>query len=136
MDSITNTSESNDVRNHTMTVQDNYKSEKATQTNNFLNQLLSDPSLRVCYKCKQDFSSTQQNQQQHYDDVDGGAEIENENDDILFGGLVFAGGGKTPASICLSCLGKKMLDSLTDQFFKNNKDYYGLFSGYKEKYKV
>lgn len=135
MESRINTNESNEVRNHTMAtttrMNQDYKS-NITQATNLLNQILSDPSLKICYKCKQDFSSQQPNNQVD----DDGAEIENEGDNILFGGLVLAGGGKTLASICLNCLGKKMLDSLTDQFFKNNKDYYGLFSGYKEKYKV
>jgi len=89
---------------------------------NLLTQILSDPSLKVCYKCGQDFS-----QEEILDDDDT-------SNNMLFGGLVLS--RKTPASICLSCLTLKMLDSLTERFTKNNKDYQGLFNQYKEKYKV
>lgn len=89
----------------------------------FLNEMLQNKELLMCYKCKEPFSISDTDEQQQHD-------LDSNN--ILLGIIL---NQRTPSSICLKCLSLKMMDVITEQFTKNSKDYQGMFFSYEQKFK-
>lgn len=89
-----------------------------------LNEMLQNKNLLTCYKCKETFSIRE-------GDPDDQHTLDSNN--ILLGIILDQ---RTPSSICLKCLSRRMLDVITEQFTKNSKDYEGLFFNYHQKFKV
>jgi len=88
-----------------------------------LNEMLQNKELLTCYRCKEPFSIE--------DDNNGEHELDSNN--ILLGIIL---NKRTPSSICLKCLSRRMMEVITEQFTKNSKDYEGLFFSYEQKFKV
>jgi hypothetical protein len=87
-----------------------------------LNEMLQNKELLTCYKCKETFNIEDDDQQQHTLD----------SNNILLGIILNA---RTPSSICLKCLSRRMMTVITEQFTKNSKDYEDLFFSYEHKFK-
>lgn len=89
-----------------------------------LNEMLQNKELLTCYKCNETFS-IQENVE--------GEDHQLDSNNILLGIIL---NQRTPSSICLKCLSRRMMEVITEQFTKNSKDYEGLFFSYEHKFKV
>ena len=91
-----------------------------------LNEMLQNKDLLTCYKCNETFTIE--------DDTDPDTEEHSLDSNNILLGIIL--NKRTPSSICLKCLSKRMMDVITEQFTKNSKDYEGLFFSYEHKFKV
>lgn len=114
--------QSNETTTNLIPAVSNKQEEPQINSPILLNEMLQNKELLTCYKCKETFSIEEDNQEHSLD-----------SNNILLGIIL---NQRTPSSICLNCLSRRMMEVMTEQFTKNSKDYENLFFSYAHKFKV
>lgn len=114
--------QSNETTTNLIPVVGNEPEKPQINTPTLLNEMLQNKELLTCYKCKETFSIEEDNQEHSLD-----------SNNILLGIIL---NQRTPSSICLKCLSRRMMEIMTEQFTKNSKDFESLFFSYAHKFKV